>query len=132
MSEGKIISQFRTMNAVARRTNANGIFSVTGAPRRCRRRRSHSANGCKDIHTAAEEHKESGGPPASAKLWFERILINVGWINSEATGHPTAEHTRTFYTEERFEDYILENPTPRTLHGLLLKGVILFWHVYVW
>lgn len=79
-----------------------------------------------------EEHKKSGGQPLGLTMWFKDLLIVVGFINAEATGHPTPEHTRTFYTEERLEDYILNNPEQRTLHGLVLKAMKLWWHVHFW
>lgn len=79
-----------------------------------------------------EEHKKSGGDSLGLSMWFKDMLIVVGFINSEATGHPTPEHTRLFYTEERFADYILENPEQRTLHGLVFKAMRLWWHVHFW
>ena len=75
-----------------------------------------------------KEHKQSGGQPLGLRLWFVDMLITVGFINSEATGHPSPEDVAQFYNEERFQDYILENPTQRTLHGLVSKAVILWWH----
>ncbi|RKK89109.1 hypothetical protein BFJ68_g16796 [Fusarium oxysporum] len=76
-----------------------------------------------------KEHKETGGSPLGLRLWFVNLLITVGFINAEASGHPSPQQLTTFYTEERLEDYILENPEPRTLHGLVWKAVILLWHV---
>ncbi|CAI6091145.1 unnamed protein product [Clonostachys chloroleuca] len=49
--------------------------------------------------------------------------IAVGFINAETTGHPSPKQVATFYTEERLEDYILKNPEPRTLKGLLWKAL---------
>jgi len=79
-----------------------------------------------------KEHEASGGQPLGIRLWFVDMLITVGFINAEATGHPSAKQMTTFYTEERLEDYILENPTTRSLHGLVWKAVVLFWHVHFW
>jgi hypothetical protein len=79
-----------------------------------------------------DEHKKSGGQPLGLTMWLKDMLIVVGFINAEATGHPTPEHTRTFYTEERLEDYILKNTTQRTLHGLVFKTLKLWWHVHIW
>jgi len=80
----------------------------------------------------AKEHKATGGPSLGLHLWFVNLLITVGYINTETTGHPSQEHVAQFYTEERFQDYILENQTERTLHGLVWKAVVLFWHVNFW
>jgi len=77
------------------------------------------------------EHRESGGQPHSLRMWFVSLLITVGFINAEATGHPTPEAARIFYKEERLEDRILANPTPRSLHGLLWKAVLLVFHILV-
>jgi len=79
-----------------------------------------------------KEHEASGGQPLGLRLWFTDMLITVGFINAETTGHPSAKQLTTFYTEERLEDYILENPIQRTLHGLVWKAVVLFWHVHFW
>jgi len=76
-----------------------------------------------------QEHEKSGGAPLGLSMWFVNMLITVGFINTETTGHPSPQQVTTFYTEERFEDYILENPEPRTLHGLVWKAVVLWWHV---
>jgi len=76
-----------------------------------------------------KEHKESGGQSLGLRLWFVNALITVGYINAETTGHPSVEQMRTFYTEERLEDYVLGNPLQRTLHGLVWKAVVLLWHV---
>ena len=76
-----------------------------------------------------KEHKETGGPPLGLRLWFVNLLITVGFINAETSGHPSPQQLTTFYTEERLEDYILENPEPGTLHGLGWKAMILLWHV---
>lgn len=75
------------------------------------------------------EHKESGGESLGIRLRFVSLLIAVGFINTETTGHPSPEQVRTFYTEERLEDYILNNTQPRTLRGLVWKAVILQWHL---
>jgi hypothetical protein len=75
------------------------------------------------------EHKETNGEPLGIRMRFVSLLIAVGFINAETTGHPSPEHVRTFYTEERLEDYILENSEPRSLRGLLWKAVILQWHM---
>ncbi|KAI9167867.1 ABC multidrug transporter B [Paramyrothecium foliicola] len=48
-----------------------------------------------------EEHKASGGQSLGLRLWFVHLLITVGYVNTEATGHPSPEQVRTFYTEER-------------------------------
>lgn len=77
------------------------------------------------------EHRESGGQPHSFGMWFVSWLITVGLINAEATDHPTLEVARIFYTEERLEDRILANPTPRSLHGLLWKASLLAFHTLV-
>lgn len=76
-----------------------------------------------------KEHEESGGESLGIRLRFVSLLIAVGFINSETTGHPSPQQITTFYTEERLEDYILNNPTPRTLRGLVWKAVILQWHL---
>ncbi len=79
-----------------------------------------------------KEHKESGGQPLGLRLWFVNMLITVGFINAETSGHPSTQQLTTFYTEERLENYILENPLPRTLHGLVWKALVLWWHVHFW
>jgi hypothetical protein len=76
-----------------------------------------------------EEHKASGGQSLGIRLWFVHLLITVGFVNAEASGHPSPEQVTTFYTEERLEDYILENPASRSLHGLVWKAIVLRWHV---
>ncbi|KAK7211070.1 hypothetical protein V2G26_018248 [Clonostachys chloroleuca] len=76
-----------------------------------------------------KEHKESNGPPLGIKMWFVDALIAVGFINAETTGHPSPKQVATFYTEERLEDYILKNPEPRTLKGLLWKALKMQWYV---
>ncbi|KAH7305557.1 Chloroperoxidase [Stachybotrys elegans] len=75
------------------------------------------------------EHKETDGESLGIRLRFVSLLIAVGFVNAETTGHPSPEHVRTFYTEERLEDYILENPEPRTLRGLVWKAIVLQWHM---
>jgi len=75
-----------------------------------------------------KEHEQSGGQPLGLRLWLVDMLITVGFINSEATGHPSPENVAQFYNEERLQDYILQNPTQRTLRGLVSKAVILWWH----
>jgi len=84
----------------------------------------------KTYNRRKKEHKESGGQGLGIRLWFVNLLITVGFINTETTGHPSPEQLAQFYTEERFQDYILENPETRTLWGLVSKGMILFWHVH--
>src|SRR5262245_50978774 len=83
----------------------------------------------KTYNRRKKEHKETDGPPLGLQMWFVNLLITVGFINTEATGHPSGEQMRQFYTEERFDDYILENPEQRTLFGLVSKAMILLWHV---
>jgi hypothetical protein len=75
------------------------------------------------------EHKASGGQGLGLRLYFVNLLITVGYINTEATGHPTPKQVHDFYTDERLEDYVLQNPTPRSLHGLLWKAIVLQWHI---
>jgi len=75
------------------------------------------------------EHEDTGGDPLGIRLRFVSLLIAVGFINSETTGRPSPEQITTFYTEERLEDYILENPQTRSLRGLVWKAVILQWHL---
>jgi hypothetical protein len=77
------------------------------------------------------EHKASGGDSLGIRLWFVDLLIKAGYINAEATGHPSQEQASLFYKEERLEEYILQNPVPRTLHGLLWKAIKLWWFAYV-
>jgi hypothetical protein len=79
----------------------------------------------------AKEHKETGGEGLGLRMGFVNLLITVGFVNAEATGHPTAVNTRTFYTEERLLPYVLENPEPRTLSGLLWKAVKMVWFANV-
>jgi hypothetical protein len=57
------------------------------------------------------EHVACGGPPMSRKLWFTNLLMTVSFINVEGTGHPSPDNVRQFWMEERFQDYILRNPT---------------------
>ncbi len=76
-----------------------------------------------------KEHEESFGQPLGFRLWFVNLLITVGFINVETTGHPSRKQMEQFYTEERFDDYILENPEPRTLYGLVSKALVLVWYV---
>jgi hypothetical protein len=75
------------------------------------------------------EHKETHGDSLGIRLRFVSLLIAVGFINTETTGHPSPEQVTTFYTEERLEDYILNNPEPRTLRGLVRKAVKLQWYL---
>ncbi|KAK4163945.1 Chloroperoxidase [Cladorrhinum sp. PSN259] len=84
----------------------------------------------KTYNRRKKEHKESGGQPLGLRLWFVNLLITVGFINSETTGHPSLEQVAQFYNEERFQDYILENPQQRTLRGLVSKAVILWWYTF--
>jgi hypothetical protein len=90
------------------------------------------------IHTISKtyrrrqsEHIASGGPPLSWKLWFTNLLMTVSFINVEATGHPSPENVRQFWTEERWQDYVLHDPVERTLHGLLLRVGLLLWYLVV-
>lgn len=76
-----------------------------------------------------KEHKDTGGDGLGIRLRFISLLIAVGYINTETTGHPKPEQVTTFYTEERFEDYLLNNPQQRTLRGLVWKAIILQWHL---
>ncbi|KAH8888020.1 Cloroperoxidase [Thozetella sp. PMI_491] len=76
-----------------------------------------------------KEHQATGGQPLGLHMWFVNLLITVGFINSEATGHPSPQQVKTFYVEERLEEYILENPVQRSLHGLVWKSMVLLWHV---
>ncbi|KAK7985612.1 Cloroperoxidase [Apiospora saccharicola] len=78
------------------------------------------------------EHKASGGEPLGVTMTFKDLLIKVGYINTETTGHPTPAQVRRFWTDERFEDYLLDNPEPRTLRGLVWKAAVLWWHVHFW
>ncbi|KAJ1323729.1 Peroxidase family 2 [Microdochium nivale] len=77
------------------------------------------------------EHEKSGGRPHGLRMWFVSLLITVGFVNAEATGHPSQNTTRVFYTEERLEEHILANTSPRSLHGLLWKALVLFFYVCV-
>jgi hypothetical protein len=77
------------------------------------------------------EHKASGGDGLPLKIWFANLIMTVSYINTEATGHPSPENVEQFWTEERFQDYILKNPAPRTLHGLVAKALVLLWHITV-
>lgn len=77
------------------------------------------------------EHRQSGDQPHSLRMWFVSLLITVGFINAEAIGHPTPETAHIFYRGERLEDRMLANLTPRSLHGLLWKVVLLVFHILV-
>jgi hypothetical protein len=75
-----------------------------------------------------KEHKASGGESLGLRLGFADLLMTVSFLNTETTGHPSQEQVAQFFTEERFQDYILENEQPRTLAGLVTKGMALLWH----
>jgi hypothetical protein len=77
------------------------------------------------------EHKASGGEALGIQLWFVDALIAVGFINAEGTDAPTEDHVRIFYEEERLADYVLENPRPRSLTGLVWRAVKMQWYALV-
>ncbi|KAK7962759.1 Cloroperoxidase [Apiospora aurea] len=68
------------------------------------------------------EHAASGGQPLGLVMAFKDLLVKVGYINTEATGRPTPEQVRRFWTDERFEDYLLDNPQPRSATRARVEG----------
>ncbi|KAK8000593.1 Cloroperoxidase [Apiospora arundinis] len=79
-----------------------------------------------------KEHKASGGTSLSPIMSFKDLLVKAGYINTEGTGHPSLAQVRRFWTDERFEDYLLDNHTPRTLRGLVWKAATIWWHAHFW
>lgn len=67
-------------------------------------------------------------------MTFKDLLARAGYINTESTGHRTQEkeQLRRFWTDERFEDYLLNNPQPRTLHVLVWKATVLWFPAHFW
>ena len=86
----------------------------------------------KTYNRRLREHKSSGGQPLGLVVSLQALLVKCGYLNTEATGHPTPEQVRLFWTEERFEDYLLDNPQPRTLHGIIWKAASVWFHAHFW
>lgn len=78
------------------------------------------------------EHRASGGASLGLVMAFKDLLVKAGYINTETTGRPTQAQVRRFWTDERFEDYLLDNPQPRTLRGLVWKATVLWFHAHFW
>lgn len=76
-----------------------------------------------------KEHKESGGASFDLRMRMVSMLIAVGFVNASAVAEPTPQQVRVFYEEEKLEDWILQNPEPRTLRGLVWKAIRLQWHL---
>jgi hypothetical protein len=83
----------------------------------------------KTLARRKREHVASGGEPMPTKIVITNLLMTVSFINVEQSGAPTPENVRQFWTEERFQDYILNNPVQRTLHGLLWRVGLLLWYL---
>lgn len=86
----------------------------------------------KTYNRRLREHKASGGQPLGLIMGLKALFVKAGYLNIEATGHPTPEQVRLFWTEERFEDYVLDNPEPRTLRGIIWKGMVIWFHAHFW